>query len=416
MMNRMGGIVRAVAMGCLAIPSAVARGQQPGQPPASGASQPQSVQAQANPLQGVPVLRRAREFSLTGAFDYYEPEPGFNRRDRDIGIQALRGAIAAHYESGWEFQFDALAFRAAGTAILSSTPPIPPAVASDALGAGAGVTARWTILDFDRFRFFVDGAGDLILIDRPFPPHGSIYDFFLHPAVGVGARVSDSYWIEAAARFAHISNGQGFDAANPTWDGEGLVLGVRHTLWKQNAHPETTTPADTVATRQQAWITSAEVYWAIPGTDFRITNTIHQLPLLLISHGWPLPAGLEFQVGGLVAYPPQVGQTNEIAGVGPALAWNFVETRQVQLFGDIGADFLQVGSPAYVVPTGGVDWGLLLRGGIGASAHLHGAYWLDASYRRGHLTSGFGPGGGDYARWTGQGVALALRRTFRHSN
>ena len=59
--------------------------------------------------------------------------------------------------------------------------------------------------------------------------------FFLHPAVGVSARVSDSYWIEAAARFAHISNGQGFDAANPTWDGEGLVLGVRHTVWKQNA-------------------------------------------------------------------------------------------------------------------------------------------------------------------------------------
>jgi hypothetical protein len=143
-----------------------------------------------------------------GDYEYYEPGPGFNRQDRDIDLQVLRAVLAAHYRSGWEFQADALALRAHGTAVLSSTPPNPPPVASNALAIGAGLMARWNILALDRFRFFADGAGDLILNDRPFPPHGSVYDFFLRAGGGVSIRLSDSYWIEASWYDAHISNGQ----------------------------------------------------------------------------------------------------------------------------------------------------------------------------------------------------------------
>jgi len=115
-------------MGFLALPSSAALGQQSGQPSPPQSPQPQSqqsqpLQTQSSPLKGVPVLRRADEFSLTGDYEYYEPGTGFNRQDRDIDIQVLRAALAAHYRSGWEFQFDALALRAHGTEVAPNPPP-----------------------------------------------------------------------------------------------------------------------------------------------------------------------------------------------------------------------------------------------------------------------------------------------------
>ena len=107
-----------------------------------------------------------------------------------------RAALAAHFRQGWEFQFDVLAIRARGTAVLSSTPPIPSPVPSNALAVGAGPLARWNVMQFSRWRLFVDAQGDLILNDRSFPPHGTSYDFFLRAGGGISVRVSDRYWLE----------------------------------------------------------------------------------------------------------------------------------------------------------------------------------------------------------------------------
>ena len=128
--------------------------------------------------------------------------------------------------------------------------------------------------------------------------------------------------------------------------------------------------------------------------------------LLRISRAWHFPKRLEFQFDGMV-------QTTEaVAGVGPLLRWNFVEHGPWRLFVDGGADFIQTGSPAYIIPTADVGYNFFLRGGAGASLRLHQSYWLDAGFRWAHVTSGFGPRADNFHRWSGQGLSLGLRHTF----
>lgn len=114
----------------------------------------------------------------------------------------------------------------------------------------------------------------------------------------------------------------------------------------------------------------------------------------------------------MIANPKQIANPNEIAGFGPLVRWNFLQTGRCRLFADGGADGLQTGSPAYVIPLGGVGYNFFLRAGSGASFRLHSSYWLDASFRFAHITTGFGPGADNYIPWSGLGVSLALRHTF----
>jgi hypothetical protein len=96
--------------------------------------------SQPNPQIHIPVLGTPNEIALVTDLEYYEPEPGFNRQDRNIDLQVARAALAAHFRQGWEFQFDVLAIRARGTAVLSSTPPIPFAGAKQCPRRGSGTS------------------------------------------------------------------------------------------------------------------------------------------------------------------------------------------------------------------------------------------------------------------------------------
>ncbi len=370
----------------------------------------QTEPSQPKPRIHIPVLGTPNEFALATALEYYEPEPGFNRQDRDIGLQVARAALAAHFRRGWEFQFDILAIRARGTAILSSTPPIPPPVPSDALGVGAGPLACWNVLQFSRWRLSVDAQGDLILNDRPFPPQGTSYDFFLRAGGEVSVRVSDGYWVESAFRFAHISNGLGFDSGNPSWQGRELSIGIRRTFRPyQETERKTTLPVSGEANdKEKAWITSAEYYWAMPGSNLQNQKTLHAMRALRISRTWPFPKGFELQLGGMVSYP----KNGNIFGFGPLLRWNFLQKGRCRLFADAGADILQTGNTAYIIPLGSTGYNFFLRASSGASFRLDSTYWMDASFRLAHITSGFGPGGDNYIPWSGLGVSLALRHTF----
>jgi hypothetical protein len=366
--------------------------------------------SQPKPEIHIPVLGTPNEFALVTDLEYYEPDPGFDRQDRDIDLQVARAALAAHFRQGWEFQFDVLAIRARGTAILSSTPPIPPPVPSNALAVGAGPLARWNILQFSRWRLFVDAQGDLILNDRPFPPHGTSYDFFLRTGGGISVRVSDRYWLESAFRFAHISNGLGVDSGNPGWEGTGLSTGIRRTFRPYEETEGKTRPpvSGEENGKEKAWITSAEYYWATPGSNLQNPKILDAMRALRISRTWPFPKGFELQLGGMVAYP----KNGPILGFGPLLRWNFLQNGRCRVFADAGADILQTGDTAYIIPLGGTGYNFFLRAGSGASFRLHSAYWLDASFRFAHITTGFGPGRDSYIPWSGLGVSLALRHTF----
>lgn len=361
------------------------------------------ISVSPTPHKRVPVFGGADEFAVAADLEYYEPQPGFDRQDRDIDLDVAQAAVAVHYREGWEFQFDGLITRNSGTAVLSSTPPIPPPVTSNAVAIGAGPMARWDFFEVDRLRFFIDGQAALILNDRPFPPHGSSYDFLLRAGGGINYRVNEHYRLEASFRGAHISNGKGVESANPTWNGRGLAIGIRRTFNPYHEPLKTPKPVDDQTAPDRAWITNLETYWASGASS----AFAHQIRLLRVSYVWYLPKRIEFQLGGMIATP----NANEVAGFGPLLRWNPLQAKNVRLFVDGGTDFLQTGSPAFVIPLDGVGYRFLLRTGNGVSIHLHSAYWLDSGYHFGYITTGFGPGGNS-ATWQGQGVSLGLRHTF----
>ncbi len=371
--------------------------------------QPQT--SQPEPQKHLPVLGTLTEFALATDLEYYEPAPGFNRQNRDIDLQVVRAALAAHFQQGWEFQFDALAFHGRGTEADTSTPPVP----SNAAGVGAGPTVRWNFLQLDRWRLFLDAQGDLILANRPFPVHGSSYDFFLRAGGGASFRLSHSNWLESDFRFAHISNGQCFCSSNPAWNGRGFAIGIRHTLGTYPEAPQKATPSDSrePGANERAWTTSAEEYRAVPGSNLQDPRIQHQLRALRISRSWPLPKKFEFQFGGIIGDPIHAKEGNQFGGIGPLLRWNFLHTEHLRLFADAGADLIFTGSPAFVIPFPGDGYNFFARGGSGASFRLHSAFWLDAGFRYAHVTTGFGPSEYSYLPWSGLGVSLALRHTFR---
>jgi hypothetical protein len=381
-------------------------GQQTQQP---GDEARPSLPEPATAKKHVPILGDLADVALVTDLQYYRPEPGFDRYNRDIDLQVARAALAAHFWSGWEFQVDAIAVRADGTRTLTSSVPNPSPVPSDALAFGAGPLARWNVLQFPRWRLFVDAQGDLILADRPFPARGTIYDFFLHGGGGISFRVSQSFWLETAYRLAHVSNAQGFVSDNPTWNGRGLSIGLRH----ETRHYGETRSASTPPAAQPekgAWITSLENYWGVPGASRQ--PAVPSIRALRVSRAWTLPRGFELQAGGLFANPPHLVQGNEFAGIGPLIRWNLHKTAQWRMFGDAGADLLQTGSPGFIVPTPGDGYNFMWRTGGGASIKLHSSYSLETGVRWTHIAAGFGPGGADYGPWSGVGVSLSLRKAI----
>jgi hypothetical protein len=86
---------------------------------------------------------------------------------------------------------------------------------------------------------------------------------------------------------------------------------------------------------------------------------------LRISRTWPFPKGFELQLGGMVSYP----KNGNILGFGPLLRWNFLENGRCRLFADAGADILQTGDEAYIIPLGGTGYNFLLRAGRRRQLH-----------------------------------------------
>lgn len=398
-MKRVCYLLPLVAAWCILGPSSAGLGQDTGeQSPHPGFS------SRTQQHRHVPVFGNADEFALATGFDYYEPEPGFNRQNRDIDLQVASIALAAHMLQGWEFQFDGVALRAHGYS-RPSTGGLTPKIPSNAAALGVGPLGRWNFLQFNRLRSFVEAEGDFVLFDRPWPALGTINDFFLRVGGGVAVRVSDSYWIESVFHFAHISNGECVCVNNPAWNGRGLSLGLRRRFGHE---PEARNKRGWWPFRnanENAWMTGVEDYTPVPGWHRQNGKVEADLRQARISRAWHFPNHLEFQLGGMVR------GTNTTAGFGPVLRWNFVEREGWRLFTDGGINLLQTGSPAYIIPWRNAGYNFFATGGAGVSFRLHESYWLDASLGWAHVTSGFG-GNNQLLPWSGQGVSIALRHAF----
>jgi len=351
----------------------------------------------------IPVFGNADEFAWLSDFEYYDPQPGFDRQNRDMDLQVSTISLAAHLRHGWEFQFDGLALRAHGYRTPSGTDPYPE-IASNAAGLGFGPLARWNFLQFSRFRAFVQTQGDFLLFDRPWPARGTVNDFFLRAGGGVSVRVAQSYWIESAFQFAHVSNGECFCAGNPTWQGSGLSLGLRRAFGHE-AEAQSSGRTFLARADENAWTTSVENFTPAPGLNRQGGEVQADMRELRINRDWHFPNHLEFRLGGMTQ------TTRTTVGVGPGLRWNFLEREHWRLFADSGVDFLASGSPAFVVPWPGMGFNFFPHAAAGASLRLHEAYWIEGSFGWAHVTPGFG-WGNQLPSWSGQGASLGLRHTF----
>jgi len=363
-------------------------------------------QAPSNRKSLLPFLRGADEKAWITSFDYFAPQPGYHRLYRDIDVEDFRVNYAWHYPRGWEFQFGGFTFRASGTRDNPAAPP--PFERSDALGAGFGPLLRWNALDFKRWRIFGDLGVDLIVTNNVFPAGGTHYDFFLHGGAGTSFKLNESNWLETSFHWTHISNGQGYQVAiNPTWQGYGLTVGLRHTLGPSNVESQSTTDHSwlpiTRMADENAWVTNFEYFGPLENLNhFRPDMNVRDFRVARV---WHFSSGFEFQLGGL-AFPRPIA-----SGFGPLFRWNFLQTRRWRVFVDGEPDLVK--SSFFFIPRPRDEYEFYLRGGVGTSLRIHRSYWLEASGRWAHISNSWGGSNADYPSWSGLGASVGLRHTFR---
>lgn len=325
-----------------------------------------------NEGRGVPILRDADETAWVGNLEYYHPQPGFDRANRDIDVENVRISRAWHFPVGWEFHVSGLFFRASGTRTTDAPPPATER--SDALGFGLSPAVRWNFLDFRRARFLGDLSPGINFTNKAFPAGGTNYGFFLRAGAGASFRLSARYWVEVAYYWTHISNLQGIGSGNPTWRGEGLTLGLRRA---NRAEPSSAMAggkrlSERPSAKENGWLTEGE--YLVRDSGSNAVGSRSGLQLYRVARAWHFTNGLELQFGGLIFPNPGA------SGLGPQLRWNFLNRERWHLFVRGEPDFIKTGF--FFVPLGGDQYNFLFQAGGGASYRLHSSYcWKETTLR-----------------------------------
>jgi hypothetical protein len=169
-----------------------------------------------------------RRFSVTGQAWVYSSEffspTRYNRQMNFMTIEAARGW---RFSSGLEAQ---LRVGLAHTNGVRLDPPSNGASRdSTTTGTTGGLDLRFYVLDLRRTHVFVAGSAQYYWSPRQqFPAGGSGINGLFRTGIGIVYDLTRDTAIEAIYRnFAHISNG-GKPPENPTWEGEGGGVALRH--------------------------------------------------------------------------------------------------------------------------------------------------------------------------------------------
>jgi hypothetical protein len=96
-------------------------------------------------------------------------------------------------------------------------------------------------------------------------------------------------------------------------------------------------------------------------------------------------------------------------GFGPRARWNFLQSRRFRPFLEAEGDFILFDRPW---PRLGTINNFFLRAGGGVSVRVSSSYWIESTFHFAHISNGECFCSGNPA-WNGEGLSLALRRTFR---
>ena len=97
-----------------------------------------------------------------------------------------------------------------------------------AFGIGPGILIRFEPLIVGRFSLSVDVAEKLLFYTAHFPAGGDIYNFMSSLGGSICYRVSKRDKVSFGGRWMHVSNGQGLNQHNPSYEGAGVNLSVIH--------------------------------------------------------------------------------------------------------------------------------------------------------------------------------------------
>lgn len=345
----------------------------------------------------LPIFRDADEAAWIVGADYYAPQPGFNRLNRDIDMETLRIMRAWHFNDGWEFQFGGAVLRASGT--RTTTTPPPPLERSDAIGFTVGPVVRWNFLQLGRVRLFANIGIGFNYTNNSFPTGGTRWDFFPGGGAGASFRVSRSNWVEASFGWTHVSNDTGIGQGNPAWNGQGVSLSLRHATPRESPGDGGGSFAPFSYADERAWVSEAEYFR--PLSSRNSTNADLNVRAYRVARAWHFANGLELQFGG-TAFPSPMA-----TAMGPLGRWNFLQRGRWRVFADGEANALVDGFFFVSVLSPSQSWNGFLRSGGGFSYRVGKSYWLEAAYRWGHMLDGTNREA--YSSWSGQGAAITLR-------
>ena len=95
---------------------------------------------------------------------------------------------------------------------------------NSAYGIGPVAVVRLTPVQLRRFSLLLDVSGAFILYSQDFPAGGDFYNFMWRAGPALAYELSHEYGVSIRYSWMHVSNGQGFDQDNPSYDARGVSV------------------------------------------------------------------------------------------------------------------------------------------------------------------------------------------------
>lgn len=93
-----------------------------------------------------------------------------------------------------------------------------------AFGAGPAFLIRFEPVVYDKLSVGMDIGGACIFYSRDFPAGGDIYNFMWRLGGSINYRINEKYAFGVSGKWMHVSNGQGLNPHNPSYEAGGTSV------------------------------------------------------------------------------------------------------------------------------------------------------------------------------------------------